>query len=107
MRRECQEVLTGIWVGPTDAGKNLENLQRMGITAIVILRTASEALFLKPRFPDLFRYLILDVSDRIDQPLISIYPQLRRFIDEQKSAGGNILIHDEGGMSRAPAMAAM
>ncbi len=107
MRRECQEVLVGIWVGPTESAKSLEKLKRLGITAIVILRTPSEAQYLFPRFPDDFQYLVLDVQDRVHQPLISIYSTFRDFVDRIRALGGNVLIHDEGGMSRAPAMAAM
>ncbi|KDN40248.1 phosphatases II [Tilletiaria anomala UBC 951] len=107
MRRECQEVVSGIWVGPAESGKNLENLLRLDISSIVVLRSPCEALFLKPRFPDQFQYLVLDVHDRQDQNLISIYPSFRDFVDASRVQGQRVLIHDDGGMSRAPAMAAM
>lgn len=107
MRREAQEVLTGIWVGPSEAGKNLEQLRNAGIGAIVVLRAPSEAVFIKPRFPDQFEYLIVDIHERADQNLISLFPKFREFVDQHRSQGHKILIHDDGGMSRAPAMAAM
>lgn len=64
-------------------------------------------MFIKPRFPDVINYHTLDVEDREDQNLIRIYSSARDFIDQEIAKGGKVLIHDDGGISRAPAFAVM
>ena len=40
----------------------------------VCLRDAKEAFSVKPRFPDHFTYMVLDVQDTEDQNLIRLFP---------------------------------
>ena len=40
----------------------------------VCLRDAKEAFSVKPRFPDQFGYMVLDVQDTEDQNLIRLFP---------------------------------
>ncbi|KAL0960834.1 hypothetical protein HGRIS_005850 [Hohenbuehelia grisea] len=74
MRRECQEILPGLLLGPFVASKSLEVLQSMGITHIVCIRDAKEAFSVRPRFLDHFQYLTLDVEDNEEQNLIRLFP---------------------------------
>jgi serine/threonine/tyrosine-interacting protein len=39
------------------------------------IRDAKEAFSVRPRFPDRFRYMTLDVEDNEDQNLIRLFPQ--------------------------------
>ena len=41
----------------------------------VCIRDAKEAFSVKPRFPDHFVYLVLDVQDNEEQNLISLFPR--------------------------------
>ncbi|KAJ3522126.1 hypothetical protein NMY22_g12021 [Coprinellus aureogranulatus] len=82
MRRECQEILPGLFLGPFVASKSLDTLQGLGITHIVCIRDAKEAFSVKPRFPGTFQYLTLDVEDNEEQNLIRLFPNARRFITE-------------------------
>ena len=43
------------------------------------IRDASEAFSVKPRFPDQFLYLTLDVKDTEDQNLITLFPGFVHF----------------------------
>jgi serine/threonine/tyrosine-interacting protein len=92
MRRECQEILPGLWLGPFLASKNLEVLQSINLTHMYVgqtdeadandesdkhslcIRDAKEAFSVKPRFPEYFQYMTLDVQDNEDQNLIRLFP---------------------------------
>ncbi|KAL5520019.1 hypothetical protein ACEPAG_1679 [Sanghuangporus baumii] len=107
MRRECQEILPNVFLGPFQASKSLETLKRIGITHIVCIRDAKEAFSVKPRFPDHFIYLVLDVQDNEEQNLIGLFPRAKQFIDEAILGGGRVLVHCNGGISLSPAFVVM
>lgn len=107
MRRSSQEVIRGIWIGPADSGRDMAMLSANNIRAIVVLRSPGEALFIKPRHPDQIAYLVLDCHERTEQNLIGLYPAFKHFVDSHRTAGAHVLVHDDGGLSRAPAMVAM
>lgn len=107
MRRQCQEIMPSFFLGPSEVSKSLPLLQSLQITSIVILRAQHESMFIKARFPQVLNYHTLDVEDREDQNLIRIYSSARDFIDQEIAKGGKVLVHDDGGISRAPAFAVM
>lgn len=74
MRRTAQEVLPGLFVGPYQSSKSLEELHALGITHIVCLFEDREKHLVKPRFIGQFQYLPLLVRDASDQNLISLFP---------------------------------
>lgn len=100
MRRECQEILPGLILGPLQAAKSLDILQRLGVTHVyalatplfaigvanlvehvlaryshrVCIRDAKEAFSVKPRFPDAFKYMVVDLADSEEQNLIRYFP---------------------------------
>jgi len=107
MRRECQEILPGLLLGPFQASKSLEVLQSLGVTHIVCIRDKREAFSVRARFPEQFRYLVLDVEDNEDQNVIRLFPEADRFITQALSAGGKVLVHCNGGISLSPAFVVM
>ncbi|KAK7464647.1 hypothetical protein VKT23_003891 [Stygiomarasmius scandens] len=107
MRRECQEILPGLLLGPFVASKSLPTLQSLGVTHIVCIRDAKEAFSVRPRFPDHFLYLVLDVEDNEEQNLIRLFPRAKAFIDEAIAQGGKVLVHCNGGISLSPAFVVM
>ncbi|KAG7088585.1 hypothetical protein E1B28_012562 [Marasmius oreades] len=109
MRRECQEILPGLFLGPFVASKSLETLQSLNITHIVCIRDAKEAFSVRPRFPEHFSYLTLDVEDNEEQNLIRLFPRAKAFIDEaiRPERGGRVLVHCNGGISLSPAFVVM
>lgn len=107
MRRECQEILPGLILGPLQAAKSLDILQGLGITHIVCIRDAKEAFSVKPRFPDHFRYLVVDLADSEEQNLIRYFPAAKGFIDDAIRAEGRVLVHCNGGISSSPAFVIM
>ncbi|KAJ3512305.1 hypothetical protein NLJ89_g3599 [Agrocybe chaxingu] len=95
MRRECQEILP-------------RPLPR------VCIRDAKEAFSVRPRFPEKFKYLTLDVEDNEEQNLIRLFPgwpgpvlSAKQFIDSAIGQGGRVLVHCNGGISLSPAFVVM
>lgn len=101
MRRDMQEILPNIYLGPYSASKNLQLLQSTGITHLVLIRSAAERL-IKKAFPDKFIYNELVVTDIITQNVISLFPQSKKFIDEAVQNGGKVLVFCMDGISRSP-----
>jgi len=107
MRRECQEILPGLLLGPFQASKSLDVLLSHKITHIVCIRDAKEAFSVRPRFQDRFQYLTLDVEDSEEQNLIRVFPSAKAFIDSAIRDGGRVLVHCNGGISLSPAFVVM
>jgi len=107
MRRDCQEIIPGLLLGPYLVSRDLDKLQKLRITHIVCLRDAKEAFSVKPRFPDHFGYMVLDVQDTEDQNLIRLFPAARDFIYDAIKKGGKVLVHCNGGISISPAFVVM
>ncbi|RDB14601.1 Serine/threonine/tyrosine-interacting protein A [Hypsizygus marmoreus] len=107
MRRECQEILPGLWLGPFVASKSLETLRALSITHIVCIRDVKEAFSVRPRFEGQFQYMVLDVEDNEEQNLIRLFPAAKQFIDQAINAGGRVLVHCNGGISLSPAFVVM
>ncbi|KAH8114610.1 phosphatases II [Phellopilus nigrolimitatus] len=107
MRRECQEILPNLLLGPFQASKSIDTLLSNRITHIVCIRDAKEAFSVRPRFPDRFNYLVLDVQDNEEQNLIRLFPQAKQFIDTAIMQGGRVLVHCNGGISLSPAFVVM
>jgi len=107
MRRECQEILPGLLLGPFQASKSLETLKSLGVTHIVCIRDQKEAFSVRPRFPDHFKYLVLDVEDNEEQNVIRLFPEADQFIQQALTQGGKVLVHCNGGISLSPAFVVM
>ncbi|KIK01918.1 hypothetical protein K443DRAFT_678056 [Laccaria amethystina LaAM-08-1] len=107
MRRECQQILPGLLLGPFVASKSLQTLRSLNISHIVCIRDAKEAFSVKPRFPEHFTYLTLDVEDNEEQNLIRLFPGAKQFIDTAIAQGGRVLVHCNGGISLSPAFVVM
>ncbi|KAF9581411.1 hypothetical protein BGW38_001586 [Lunasporangiospora selenospora] len=103
-RREMQEILPSIYLGPYSTTRNLEELQREGITHIVTLWDRSESKLLKLHHQEHFRYLSLEISDATTQNLIALFPAVKQFIDEAiMQQNGKVLVNCMNGISRSPA----
>lgn len=105
MRREMQEVLPGLFLGPYSSAmkSKLPILQKHGITHIICIRQNIEANFIKPNFQQLFRYLVLDIADNPVENIIRFFPMTKEFIDGSLQNGGKVLVHGNAGISRSAA----
>ncbi|XP_069687250.1 serine/threonine/tyrosine-interacting protein-like isoform X2 [Periplaneta americana] len=106
MRRTMQEIVPGLFLGPYSAAmkSKLDLLKHHGITHIVCVRQDIEAHFIRPNFPDKFKYLILDIADTVTENIIQHFPKVRQFVDESVTSGGKTLIHGNAGISRSAAL---
>ncbi|XP_011301000.1 serine/threonine/tyrosine-interacting protein [Fopius arisanus] len=106
MRRSMQEVIPGLYLGPYSAASRskLPELQELGITHIVCVRQDIEANFIKPNFPDKFKYLVLNIADVATENIIQHFPTVKSFIDEGLSSQGHVLVHGNAGISRSAAL---
>ncbi|XP_063738709.1 serine/threonine/tyrosine-interacting protein isoform X4 [Eleginops maclovinus] len=105
MRREMQEIVPGLFLGPYSAAmkSKLPILERQGITHVVCVRQDIEANFIKPNFPHTFRYLVLDIADNPVENIIRCFPSTKEFIDGCLATGGKVLVHGNAGISRRDA----
>ncbi|NXS02272.1 STYX protein, partial [Oxylabes madagascariensis] len=94
MRREMQEILPGLFLGPYSSAmkSKLPILQKHGITHVICIRQNIEANFIKPNFQQLFRYLVLDIADNPVENIIRFFPMTKEFIDGSLQSGGKIIL---------------
>ncbi|EER14054.1 ser/thr/tyr interacting protein, putative [Perkinsus marinus ATCC 50983] len=52
MKREAQEILPNLYLGPFGCARDLDVLRRVGITHIVVVRSVEESRFLREKFVD-------------------------------------------------------
>jgi len=107
MRRTCQEIVPGFFVGPVQVSKDREMLSNLGITHIVCIQEENMSNYVRPRFEGHIQYLTLKMNDDEDQNLISLFIEAKLFIDKAIAEGGRALVHDNIGLSLAPAIAIM
>ncbi|ORX46741.1 phosphatases II [Hesseltinella vesiculosa] len=104
MRRDMQEIIPGIYLGPLAVCRDTAGLQKAGITHVVCLLDETEANLFHRTLEAVgqFQHYVLNVSDNIRQPLICHFPTTNAFIREARDQGGKVLICCNGGMSRSP-----
>jgi len=61
MRREMQEIIPGLFLGPFYCAKNLKLLQENDITHILCITDVKEENIIKPYFKGQFIYLVMYV----------------------------------------------
>ncbi|KAI8992072.1 protein-tyrosine phosphatase-like protein [Mycotypha africana] len=103
MRREIQEIVPGVFLGPFAACRNVENLKAKGITNILCIVDPSEARLLRiEHLSQAFLYKQFIVNDSNLQNLIQIFPTTSQHIRDVLQQGGKIVVCCNGGMSRSP-----
>lgn len=103
MRRQMQEILPGIFLGPYAAAmkKELANLKAIGITHIICVRQREEEGVVRMNFESDFHYLLVEMSDASVQMVMPQLPRVRDFIDGCIMGGGKVLLHGNAGISRS------
>ncbi|KAJ8656586.1 hypothetical protein O0I10_007663 [Lichtheimia ornata] len=103
MRREMQEILPGLYLGPFAACRNIQHLQNNGITHILCFLDSNELrIFKTDTLAELFNFKPITVSDSTMQNLIPIFPQCTAYIKEVLENHGKLLVCCNTGMSRSP-----
>mmetsp|Transcript_138990 Transcript_138990/g.432391 ORF Transcript_138990/g.432391 Transcript_138990/m.432391 type:complete len:211 (+) Transcript_138990:111-743(+) len=102
-KREAQEVIPGLWLGPFGAARDQEFLKRANITDALVVRAPEEAPIIKPKYPDLIHYEVLECRDSPFENIIRFFTAMKQFVDLVLGRGGRILVHGNAGMSRSAA----
>lgn len=99
MRREMQEIIPHLWLGPYASALKAkvclrsqlfelksnwfdwkaEELSRVGITHIICVRQEIESHWIRPNFADKYHYLTLDIADSPTQNIIQHFPRVNWF----------------------------
>mmetsp|Transcript_137438 Transcript_137438/g.293727 ORF Transcript_137438/g.293727 Transcript_137438/m.293727 type:complete len:215 (-) Transcript_137438:46-690(-) len=102
-KREAQEIVPGLWLGPFGAARDQDFLRRNNITDALVVRAPEEARIIAPKFPELIRYEVLECNDSPFESIIRFFPATRQLLDQVLGRGGRILVHGNAGMSRSAA----
>jgi len=103
MRREMQEILPGVFLGPYGSAKDRNELMNKGITHVLIVRSTLERR-LDPKFPAELKYQIVEVPEGPTENLILYFPECNACIQQAINEGGKILVHCNAGLSRSAAV---
>lgn len=91
------EIVPKVFLGGLDSGTNLQLLQHLNITHIIL--AIGE---MQPHFPKNFSYLTLhDAKDSVNFDFSVYFNECANFIDAGRAAGG-VLVHCRAGISRSP-----
>jgi len=102
-KREAQEVIPGLWLGPFGAARDQEFLKRANITDALVVRAPEEARIIAPKYPEFIHYEILECCDSPFENIIRYFPSVKQLLDLVLGRGGRILVHGNAGMSRSAA----
>ncbi|KAG2234704.1 hypothetical protein INT48_004142 [Thamnidium elegans] len=103
MRREIQEIVPGVYLGPFSACRQVQYLKEKGITHITCFVDLDEAkLFRTETMAAYFNYQQLIVSDSNLQNLIQYFPSTSEYIRNVLANHGKVVVCCNGGMSRSP-----
>jgi len=102
-KREAQEIVPGLWLGPFGAARDQDFLKRANITDALVVRAPEEARIIAPKYPEFIHYEILECRDNPFENIIRFFPAVKKLLDIVLARGGRILIHGNAGMSRSAA----
>mmetsp|Transcript_16898 Transcript_16898/g.36365 ORF Transcript_16898/g.36365 Transcript_16898/m.36365 type:complete len:211 (-) Transcript_16898:26-658(-) len=102
-KREAQEIIPGLWLGPFGAARNQEFLKRAAITDALVVRGPEEARIIAPKYPEFIHYEVLECQDNPFENIIRFFPSVKKLLDEVIGRGGRILVHGNAGLSRSAA----
>ncbi|KAF4666100.1 hypothetical protein FOZ61_010202 [Perkinsus olseni] len=109
MKREAQEIIPNLYLGPFGCARDIDTLRQAGITHIVIVRSAEESRFLREKFVDEgITYFIVDARDSPFENMIRHFKPVSEFIHSVLSASPlhKILVHGNAGLSRSSTLVA-
>ncbi|KAJ3166981.1 hypothetical protein HDU88_003070 [Geranomyces variabilis] len=102
MRRDMQQILPGVWLGPHHLSRDKEAMKAKGITHMLCIRDPNEAQWVRCLHPNDFVYHLIEVTESPLQNLIPYFPQCRAIIDSCLGQGGSIFVHCSSAISRSP-----
>lgn len=89
------EISEGVYLGSYRSASNRNGMREKGITHVLSVAN------LKPRFPEVFTYKIIDVDDVESEDLSPFFNECVEFISAALKTGGHVLVHCSAGVSRS------
>lgn len=89
------EISEGVYLGSYRSASNRNGLRDKGITHILSVAK------LKPHFPEIFTYKIIDVDDIESESLAPFFKECIEYISSALKANGRVLVHCSAGVSRS------
>mmetsp|Transcript_66247 Transcript_66247/g.175501 ORF Transcript_66247/g.175501 Transcript_66247/m.175501 type:complete len:210 (-) Transcript_66247:191-820(-) len=102
-KREAQEIIPGLWLGPFGAARDQDFLKRAQITDALVVRAPEEARIIAPKYPEFIHYEVLECRDSPFENIIRFFPTVKMLLDMVLGRGGRMLVHGNAGMSRSAA----
>ncbi|CAE7413332.1 styx-b [Symbiodinium sp. CCMP2456] len=110
-KREAQEIIPGLWLGPFGSARDQEFLKRVNITDALVVRAPEEARrmvadlgIICPKYPEFIHYEVLRSCDSPFENIIRFFADVKLLLDAVLARGGRILVHGNAGMSRSAAL---
>jgi serine/threonine/tyrosine-interacting protein len=103
MRREIQEIIQNLYIGPYFHSKNPDILTSKGITTIVCVRDRLERNIIKSCYPSYLNCIEIDIKDDSTDMVIPQFFYCNQIIEECLRLSGGILVTCSGGINRSPA----
>lgn len=98
---EATEICEGVWIGNFASATNKYELQRLGITHIVVA-----AYGLWEMYPGDFKYKRIDVIDSNYSSMTKYFTDVADYIHEIVTSGRKVLVHCVAGVSRSATLVA-
>lgn len=115
-KRDAQEITPRVFLGPLQAGRDEQQLRRLGITHIILFRAPEERNIIKPKFASgggattapgsfLIQYEIVEARDDPIENLIVKFPHVKQCIDHVllQNFQNRVMLQGTVGMSRSAA----
>mmetsp|Transcript_25792 Transcript_25792/g.58756 ORF Transcript_25792/g.58756 Transcript_25792/m.58756 type:complete len:202 (+) Transcript_25792:103-708(+) len=102
-KREAQEIIPGLWLGPFGAARDQDFLKRANITDALVVRAPEEARIIAPKYPEFIHYEVLECRDSPFENIIRFFTAVKQYLDLVLGRGGRVLVHGNAGMSRSAA----
>ncbi len=103
---DAHQILPGLWVGSLAAARRGDLLVQARITHVITCLSYSEVAERGLEIPKGIQWTIIPVEDTLED---TIFPHIETVVNtlgNALGAGGRVLIHCMGGISRSPALAA-
>jgi protein-tyrosine phosphatase/rhodanese-related sulfurtransferase len=89
-----------LWLGSMQSAHSTETIQGLRITHIVDATNHTDS----NKFPDVVKYLNVDIDDDESSDLTPFFQPVCKFIDQALEENGRVLVHCQAGISRSASL---
>lgn len=103
---DANQIFPGLWLGSLASVRRHDLLIKAGITHVITCLPYSDIAERNIEIPEGIQWTIVPVEDDLDDTIFPHIETVVNTIGNVINAGGRVLIHCFGGISRSPALAA-